>query len=228
MSNTIAGNVFAGGVGVVGATVSWTGTSSGSVTSGAGGAYTTSALGAGTYTLTCADTGYSFSTTLLQTIVATNLTGVNFMTNGEWIGQGDASGDWMDSDAFYLGPGTPLRLWIGQDDNSGDWMDSDGIYLGQPLGGPQWLGQSDALGDWMDSNGVYSSYVNFTPNPPFPPTPGGVQPPLFAGWYGLTWLKNIAVLTRDYWDESLTTPYSGQLYPVPNTGGTQNGQIYPY
>lgn len=56
MSNTIAGNVYAGGVGVVGATVSWTGSASGSTTSGAGGAYTTSALSAGTYNLTCADT----------------------------------------------------------------------------------------------------------------------------------------------------------------------------
>jgi hypothetical protein len=36
------------------------------------------------------------------------------------------------------------------------------------------------------------------------------------------------VLTRDYWDPSLTTPYSGQLYPVPNTGGTQTGQVHPY
>jgi|HubBroStandDraft_1064217.scaffolds.fasta_scaffold28152_3 hypothetical protein len=204
MSNTIAGNVYAGGVGVVGATVSWTGTSSGNVTSGAGGAYTTSALGAGTYTLTCADTGYSFSTTLPQTIVATNLTGVNFMTNGEWVGQGDASGDWMDSNALYLGPAEPLRLWIGQNDALADWMDSNGIYLGSPD----------------------------QPSLPYPPTPGGAVPPLFGGggyyFYGLTWLKNIMVLTRDYWDPTLTTPYSGQLYPVPNTGGTQTGQIYPF
>jgi hypothetical protein len=200
MSNTIAGNVYAGGVGVVGATVSWTGSASGSTTSGAGGAYTTSALSAGTYNLTCADTGYSFSVTLPQTIVSSNITGLNFMVNPEWIGQGDASGNWMDSNGFFLGPATKSRPWIGQNDQFGDWMDSNGVYFGQP-----------------------GNYV-----PPFVPTPPGVIPPLFASWYGMTWLKSVAVLTRDFWDYTQTSPYSGQLFPVPNTGGTQTGQIYPY
>ncbi|MFZ0232418.1 MAG: hypothetical protein WA306_09390 [Candidatus Acidiferrales bacterium] len=200
MSNTIAGTVYAGGVGVVGATVSWIGTSSGSTTSGAGGAYITSALGAGTYTLTCADAGYLFSTTLPQTIVASNLTSVNFVIDPEWVGQGDASGNWMDSNGTYLGPATKSRPWIGQNDALGNWMDSNGVYIGQPTSIP----------------------------PPFPPYPEGVIPPLFASWFGMTWLKNVAVLTRDFWDSTQTTPYSGQLYPVPNTGGTQTGQVYPY
>lgn len=201
MSNTIAGTVYAGGVGVVGATVSWTGTSSGSTTSGAGGAYTTSALGAGTYMLTCADTGYSFSTPFPQTIVASNITGINFVVNPNWLGQKDTNSN---------------------------WMDSNNVYSGSPERSAYWLGQEDTLGDWMDSNGVYTSYVNFTPNPPFPPVPPGVQPPLFAGFYGLTWLKNIAVLTRDYWDESLTTPYSGQLWPLSYPGSITTGQLYPF
>jgi hypothetical protein len=87
----------------------------------------------------------------------------------------------------------------------------------------EWLGQGDTSGNWMDSSGVYVGQPTNTP--PFPPSS---TPYLFAGHLGLTWLKNIMVLTRDYWDPSLTTPYSGQLYPVPNTGGTQTGQVYPY
>jgi hypothetical protein len=94
----------------------------------------------------------------------------------------------------------------------------------------EWIGQGDGSGNWMDSSGVY---VGQPSSPaPFPPTPGGSVPPLFGGggyyFYGLTWLKNVVLLTRDYWDESLTNPASGQLFPVPNSGGTQTGQIYPY
>jgi hypothetical protein len=90
----------------------------------------------------------------------------------------------------------------------------------------EWLGQGDSSGNWMDSNGVYVSQPSNIPTGNI--VVGGTVPPLFAGYVGLSWLKNIMVLTRDYWDPSLTTPYSGQLYPVPNTGGTQTGQIYPY
>ncbi len=95
------------------------------------------------------------------------------------------------------------------------------------------LGQGDTNGAWLDANGVYASAINYTPIFPFapaspPPSVSGIVPPLFAAFLGLAWLKNIVCLTRDTWDESLTTPYSGQLFPVPNTGGTQTGQIYPY
>ena len=47
------------------------------------------------------------------------------------------------------------------------------------------------------------------------------------GYVGLLFLKNVFVLPRDYWDKALSTPYSGQLFPVgPGEGGP--GQIYPY
>jgi hypothetical protein len=125
-------------------------------------------------------------------------------TSYEWVGQSDASGNWLDSNGTYSGPATPSRPWIGQ---------------------------NDQLGDWVDSNGVYVSQVG-QPPPPYPPTPGGAVPPLFGGggyyFYGMTWLKNVLCLTRDFWDSTLTTPYSGQIFPVPNSGGTQNGQIYPF
>ena len=50
----------------------------------------------------------------------------------------------------------------------------------------------------------------------------------FAGGYvGITWMKNVFVLTRDYWNLSLGTPYSGQLFPH---GGNAPGpgQVFPY
>jgi len=47
------------------------------------------------------------------------------------------------------------------------------------------------------------------------------------GYTGIGWLKNVYVLTRDFWDSTYTTPYSGQLFPTGgNTGGP--GQIFPF
>ncbi len=45
---------------------------------------------------------------------------------------------------------------------------------------------------------------------------------------GMPWMKNVVLLARNYWDQGLSTPYVGQLFPVPNTGGAQSGQTYPY
>lgn len=50
------------------------------------------------------------------------------------------------------------------------------------------------------------------------------------GYTGIPWLKNVYLLTRDYWDSgsySRGTPYSGQLYPV-GAGTGSPGQMYPY
>lgn len=51
---------------------------------------------------------------------------------------------------------------------------------------------------------------------------------IFLGGYtGLAWMKNVFVLSRDYWDTALSTPYSGQLFPVGAGQGTP-GQVYPF
>ena len=68
LSNFVTGNVsqgysISGSVGVAGVTVSYTGTSSGSVVSGVGGAYTIPNLANGTYTITPTLAGYTFSPT---------------------------------------------------------------------------------------------------------------------------------------------------------------------
>jgi hypothetical protein len=152
-------------------------------------------------------------------------------TNSAWLGQNDTGGAYIAPSLLYSGTKKALG-WIGANDTAGAWIPSSLLYEGtlKQLG---WLGQLDTAGAWIPASLVYWQDTGLPTNPLFPPAPvppseSGIVPPLFGGFFGLTWLKNVAVLTRDYWDESLTTPYSGQLFPVPNSGGTTTGQIYPY
>jgi hypothetical protein len=79
IGSATSGATVSGNCGISGATISWTGTSSGSVISGAGGAYTTSALSNGSYTITPSKTGYTFSpASAAETVSGSNITGVNF------------------------------------------------------------------------------------------------------------------------------------------------------
>lgn len=50
---------------------------------------------------------------------------------------------------------------------------------------------------------------------------------LKGGFKGLTWMKNVVVMSRDYWDISLGTPYSGQLFPHGGNSPSP-GQVFPY
>ena len=47
-------------------------------------------------------------------------------------------------------------------------------------------------------------------------------------YQGLTWMLGVFVLPRDTWAPPTSTPYAGQTYPTPNTGGATTGQTYPY
>jgi hypothetical protein len=68
-----------GNAGTAGATVSWSGTSSGSTTADGSGNYTIPDLANGSYTITPSKTGFTFSpTSSNQTISSANITGVNF------------------------------------------------------------------------------------------------------------------------------------------------------
>jgi hypothetical protein len=82
-----------------------------------------------------------------------------------------------------------------------------------------------------------SSYLDYGANDSggafYPTQPPGfgivglVGNALTGGYTGLTWMKNVFVLVRDYWDTGLSTPYSGQIFPTGgNSGGP--GQIFPY
>jgi hypothetical protein len=70
---------ISGNAGVANALVSYTGTSSGSVTASETGAYTISGLVNGSYTVTPSLAGYTFSpTSANETVSGSNITGVNF------------------------------------------------------------------------------------------------------------------------------------------------------
>jgi hypothetical protein len=73
------GYSISGNAGVAGATVSWTGTSSGSTTADGSGNFTTGSLANGSYLITPSLVGYVFSpTSQSETISGSNITGVDF------------------------------------------------------------------------------------------------------------------------------------------------------
>jgi hypothetical protein len=74
-----SGSSVSGNAGVAGATVSYSGTSSGSVTADGSGNYTISSLVNGPYTITPSLTGYNFAPTSQNvTVSGSNITGINF------------------------------------------------------------------------------------------------------------------------------------------------------
>ncbi len=77
---------ISGNAGVAGALISYSGTASGSVVAGSGGAYTITGLPAGSYTITPSLYGYTFSpTSQNETISTENITGVNFTATQVFI-----------------------------------------------------------------------------------------------------------------------------------------------
>ena len=74
---------ISGNAGIAGATITYSGTASGSVKADSTGTYTISSLSNGTYTLTPSLTGYTFSpTSVSKTISGANILGVNFTALG--------------------------------------------------------------------------------------------------------------------------------------------------
>jgi hypothetical protein len=81
LSFITAGSTYSisGNAGEAGATVSWTGTASGSTTADGSGNYTITGLSNGNYTITPTKTGYTFTpTSRSETVSGSNITGVNF------------------------------------------------------------------------------------------------------------------------------------------------------
>lgn len=99
MKSSLAG-IF--GMAIAGATISWTGPSSGSTTADGSGNYGTSNLDAGTYTITPSLSGYTFSPTNISvTVGGVNITGVNFTATPS----GGGGSAWW----FLGGPGSDLE-----------------------------------------------------------------------------------------------------------------------
>ncbi len=116
------------------------------------------------------------------------------------VGSGDGSGEWYSATVKYAGSmGMIPTGWIGKNDDTGDWMDGTGIYFGYML-------QLAGGGAW------------------------GAVGPGFAfrdGFVGISFMKNVLVMTREFWDTALSNPYTGQLYPPGGCVGGP-GQVFPF
>jgi hypothetical protein len=94
---------ISGNAGVAGATISWSGTSSGSTTADGSGNYSITGLLNGSYTVTPSYAGYVFSPINANTIINyASLTGVNFTATSadvtfSWIRRTRLGGAWADS-----------------------------------------------------------------------------------------------------------------------------------
>ena len=117
-----------------------------------------------------------------------------------FLGSSDGSGEWYAASIKYAGSmGMIPTGWIGKNDDSGDWMDLVGLYFG-------YMTQLAGGGAW------------------------GAVGPGFAfrdGFVGISFMKNVLVMTREYWDVGLSNPYTGQLYPPGGSVGGP-GQVFPF
>jgi hypothetical protein len=97
------------------------------------------------------------------------------------------------------------------------------VLQGQPRATPTLSASNGGLQPCFNAQMSFSSQTASDPNN------GNVflGTPTVPG-FGMTWMKNVQLLARDYWDQGLSAPYVGQIYPTPNTGGAQSGQTYPY
>jgi hypothetical protein len=90
-STTPPTHSISGNAGVAGATVSWSGTASGSTVADGSANYTIPSLADGPYTITPSLAGYAFSPlSSNQTLAGANITGVNFTANQAYWSQPDA------------------------------------------------------------------------------------------------------------------------------------------
>jgi hypothetical protein len=90
-STTPPTHSISGNAGVAGATVSWSGTASGSTVADGSGNYSIPNLADGPYTITPSLAGYTFSpTSSNQTLAGANITGVNFTAGLAYWSQPDA------------------------------------------------------------------------------------------------------------------------------------------
>jgi hypothetical protein len=123
---------ISGNAGLAGATVSWTGTSSGSTIADGSGNYTIPGLASGAYTVSASGTGYTFTPpSTVVTLSTTNATGINFTATPvvtghsisgnvgashatiNWTGPGPTSGGvTADGSGNYVIPGLPDGSYV--------------------------------------------------------------------------------------------------------------------
>ncbi len=92
-------NSISGSAGIAGATVSYSGQASGSVTADGSGNYIISGLAEGTYTITPSLGGYSFTPASQNvTLNGVNISGINFTA----ASSGGGGGGWMNSQRDFV------------------------------------------------------------------------------------------------------------------------------
>jgi hypothetical protein len=114
----------------------------------------------------------------------------------------------------------------------GPWVSR--ISSGSPGTGPVWdtLTGPTGLNPTTSLKAPNTSFANYWASMALfqsaPPTAVTNGNGFFEDYPQMTWMKNVAFLCRDYWDVGLSSPYVGQEWPIPNSGGAQSGQTYPY
>lgn len=129
--------------------------------------------------------------------------------------------------SFGPGPGFAGAGWGGL-----GWTSR--ISAGSPSVGPVWDGLVGPTGGDITQNltaanlngaTYYTSCALFRSASASDPNNGNV---FLSQYPRMTWMKNVMFLCRDYWDQALSSPYVGQIWPAPNSGGARSGQTYPY
>ena len=128
----------------------------------------------------------------------------NFLQFQAFLGQGVTIGS---ASGFVTAP----YSFTGTLSGTADWIT---VLIGVETTSPEFVGQGDTV---ETSPQVFQQFKELY-----------FQGDIFLeGYVGLLFMKNVFMLPRDYWDKALSTPYSGQLFPVgPGEGGP--GQVYPY
>lgn len=82
----------------------------------------------------------------------------------------------------------------------------------------KWIAEDDAGGEYIFGAGAADQFFS---------SMAATGATFNGGYVGLSFMKNVFCLSRDFWHNSLSTPYSGQLWPTGGkTGGP--GQVFPF
>jgi hypothetical protein len=152
------------------------------------------------------------------------------MANLGWSGEGDTNhADFPAASLLYSGTRKTVG-WLGEHDTSNaEFPAASLLYSGTQ---DSWMVMASTIAvlAWIPSALIYAiDFATTGTNPGFTPSVSGQPLPILSnGYVGLTWMKTLYILTRDLWPDGLANPYVGQLWPVPNTGGAQRGQAFPF
>jgi hypothetical protein len=147
-------------------------------------------------------------------------------TTSAWLGQNDTGGAYIAPSLLYSGTLKQLG-WLGAKDIAGAWIPAASLLYSGTLKQLGWLGQLDTAGAWIPTSLIYWQDTGNSPFvPPVPPSPTGLVQVLAGGYLGMTWMKNVLILPKEYWDTALASPYTGQLFPT--SPGALPPQLFPY